>query len=232
MIGARLGPVRRGGLQHVPAQKIAGDSHEQPDQERDPPARRVEGRLRHGGCKACAHCRAEQDAAGGAARCQRPMTRRRPSGACSTRNTIELVYSPPTERPWTMRKSVSAIGAARPSVAYPGSSPIRNVGIAIAVTENVSAPAPETIADMPDEDPADGPHDIAQREHAEGGKELGDRILMREELAADCSGEIAVDRKIIPLEHVADHAGGDHPACLRRMHLEPPAPTILEQIRL
>src|SRR5262245_11492988 len=29
-----------------------------------------------------------------------PIKPRRPSGARSTRNTIELVYSPPTESPW------------------------------------------------------------------------------------------------------------------------------------
>jgi hypothetical protein len=122
-----------------------------------------------------------------------------------------------------MRKSVSAIGAARPSVAYPGSSPIRNVGDRHGGNrERERRPASETIADMPDQDAADRPHDIAQREHAEGGKELGNRILVREELAADCSGEIAVDRKIIPLEHVADHARGNHPACLRRNHCGPP----------
>ena len=38
------------------------------------------------------------------------------AGACSTRNTIELVYSPPTESPCTMRRSVSATGANKPSV--------------------------------------------------------------------------------------------------------------------
>ena len=68
-----------------------------------------------------------------------PITPRRPSGARSTRNTIELVYSPPTESPCTMRKRVSAMGAKRPSVAYPGSSPIRKVGIAMAATDKVSA---------------------------------------------------------------------------------------------
>jgi hypothetical protein len=68
-----------------------------------------------------------------------PIRPRRPSGARSTRNTIELVYSPPTERPWTMRSKVSAIGARSPSVAYPGSSPIRKVGIAMAATDKVSA---------------------------------------------------------------------------------------------
>ena len=52
---------------------------------------------------------------------------------------MELVYSPPTESPCTIRSKVSAIGAISPSVAYPGSNPIRKVGTAMAVTENVSA---------------------------------------------------------------------------------------------
>ena len=30
--------------------------------------------------------------------------------------TMEVVYSPPTDRPWIMRSSVSRIGAATPSV--------------------------------------------------------------------------------------------------------------------
>ena len=41
----------------------------------------------------------------------------------------------PTDNPCTIRNRVSAAGAQRPSIAYPGNSPIKNVGIAIAVTE-------------------------------------------------------------------------------------------------
>src|SRR5262249_11097480 len=70
---------------------------------------------------------------------------------------------------------------------------------------------------------ADGPHQIAEREHAEGRKQLGHRVLVREEVMADRGGEIAVDRKVVPFEHVADQAGGDHPAHLRRIHLAFPA---------
>ncbi len=68
-----------------------------------------------------------------------PIRPRRPWGACSIRNTIELVYSPPTESPCTMRSRVRATGANSPSVAYPGKSPIRKVGIAMAATEKVRA---------------------------------------------------------------------------------------------
>ena len=44
-----------------------------------------------------------------------PIRPRRPGGACSTMKTMEVVYSPPTDRPWTMRRNVSAIGASIPS---------------------------------------------------------------------------------------------------------------------
>ena len=98
-------------------------------------------------------------------------------------------------------------------------SPIRKVGIAMAATEKVSAARrPNRSPIWPMSGAADRPHQIADREHAEGRKKLGDRILVREEVAADRSGEVAVDREIVPFEHVADHARGDHPACLRRFH--------------
>jgi hypothetical protein len=45
-----------------------------------------------------------------------PIKPRRPSGARSTRNTSELVYSPPTESPCTTRSKVSATGASSPMV--------------------------------------------------------------------------------------------------------------------
>jgi hypothetical protein len=71
----------------------------------------------------------------------------------------------------------------------------------------------------------DRPHQIAEREHAERREQLGDRVLVRKELPADLGGEIAVDREIIPFEHVADHARSDHPACARVVHLAAPNQT-------
>src|SRR5262245_62776163 len=44
---------------------------------------------------------------------------------------------------------------------------------------------------------------------------------MREELPANRRREVAVDRKIVPFEHVTDHARGDHSTCLRGIHLTP-----------
>jgi hypothetical protein len=46
-----------------------------------------------------------------------PATPRRPGAACSARKMKAVVHSPPTDRPWIMRRSVSMTGAANPSVA-------------------------------------------------------------------------------------------------------------------
>ena len=51
---------------------------------------------------------------------------------------------------------------------------------------------------------------------------MGDRILVREEVAADCSREVAIDRKIVPFEQVADHAGSDRLILRRRTHVIAP----------
>ena len=42
---------------------------------------------------------------------------------------------------------------------------------------------------------------------------------MREELAADRRREIAIDRKVVPLEHIADRTGGNDPERLPGFHL-------------
>jgi hypothetical protein len=71
---------------------------------------------------------------------------------------------------------------------------------------------------MADECAADRPHQVAEREHAERGQQLGDRILVREKLTADRRREIAVDRKVVPLEHIADRTGGNDPERLPGFH--------------
>jgi hypothetical protein len=92
----------------------------------------------------------------------------------------------------------------------------------MAMTEKVSGAAPETIADVADQRAAHRTHQVADRENAERRKELGDRVLVREELSTDRRGEVAVNCKVVPFEHVADHAGSDHFACLRGNHLPSP----------
>ncbi len=64
---------------------------------------------------------------------------RRLAGECSARYTIEPVYSPPTDRPWSMRMPTIRKAAAMPMVAWSGRMPITPVGIAISMTERTSA---------------------------------------------------------------------------------------------
>src|SRR5262249_7164864 len=65
------------------------------------------------------------------------------------------------------------------------------------------------IADVADDGAAQGPHQVANGEHAERRQHLGYRILAGKEGAANRGGEVAVDGKVVPFEHVADGAGGD-----------------------
>jgi hypothetical protein len=77
----------------------------------------------------------------------------------------------------------------------------------------------QAVADMADQRATDRPHQIAEREHPERRKQLGDRVLVRKELAADGGREVAVHREVVPFEHVADRARGDHSKQLRGFHL-------------
>jgi hypothetical protein len=79
--------------------------------------------------------------------------------------------------------------------------------------------AAEAVPDMADDRAADRPHQIADREHAECRQQLGDGILMREEVTPDLGCEVAVDRKVVPFEHVADHARRDHSGSVRGVHV-------------
>src|SRR5262245_342875 len=89
--------------------------------------------------------------------------------------------------------------------------------------EHECSVATEPVADMADQHAADRPHQIADRKYAERRKQLGDRIVVRKEVATNLCWEITVDRKIVPFEHVADNSGRNHPACGRCAHLAPKA---------
>jgi hypothetical protein len=71
---------------------------------------------------------------------------------------------------------------------------------------------------MPDEYATDRPYQIADRQNAECRKQLGDRILMREEVTTYLHCEVTVDREIVPFEHVPDHAGRNDPARWHEAH--------------
>ena len=66
------------------------------------------------------------------------------------------------------------------------------------------------------------PHQITDGKYAKGRKKLGDRIPVREKVVSDRNCEVAVDREIVPLEHVADHAGSDRLILRRRTHVIAP----------
>jgi hypothetical protein len=114
-----------------------------------------------------------------------------------------------------MRSNVSATGANSPRRCVSGQKPDeerrdRHRGDG----ESQRGAAAEAIADMADQCAPDRAHQITDREHPERRKQLGDRVFLPEELPADLDGEIAVDRKIVPFEHVADHARRNHLALL------------------
>src|SRR5206468_11999615 len=65
------------------------------------------------------------------------------------------------------------------------------------------------VADPAEEGAAHRPHHEAGGEGAEGGEGGGGGGVGREEVGADLGGEEAEEGEVVPLEHVADHAGGD-----------------------
>ena len=78
--------------------------------------------------------------------------------------------------------------------------------------------AAEPVADMANDRPADRPHQIADREHAERRQQLRGVVLARKEVLPDRADKIAVDREIVPFERVADHAGDNDLAPARWLH--------------
>ncbi len=55
------------------------------------------------------------------------------SGAYSAMKVEAPPYSPPVEKPWIMRKTISRIGAHRPMLAYEGIRPMHRVPAAIMI---------------------------------------------------------------------------------------------------
>ena len=89
--------------------------------------------------------------------------------------TIEVVYSPPTDRPWIMRRTVSAIGAAMPSTCVAGQDADQEGRDRHRRhREGERGAAAELVADMTDHRAAHGPHQEADGEDAEGRQDLGD----------------------------------------------------------
>jgi len=82
----------------------------------------------------------------------------------------------------------------------------------ISAIESVSsARRPMRVADRAEHDAADRPGEEAQCEDAKRQQLLRRGAVLREELVPDVGGEVAVDREVEPLEHVADQAGQRRP---------------------
>ena len=69
--------------------------------------------------------------------------------------------------------------------------------------------AADAIADIAEDDGADRAHEEADGEGAEGGHQGSRGIVGRKIELADGAGEIAVDREVVPLHHIAGDAGRD-----------------------
>ena len=71
--------------------------------------------------------------------------------------------------------------------------------------------APQAIAEMAEQDPADRAHEIADGEDAEGVDEARQRVRRGKEARADDRREEGEHDEVVPLEQVADIAGRDGP---------------------
>ena len=122
---------------------------------------------------------------------------------------MEVVYSPPAEIPCRRRNSTTAIGAAIPIWAWVGKNAIATVGIAIAITDSVRARRRPTKSPIrPYTIPPSGRtmNPAANAPKAPISDAVG--LVDGKELLANHRGEVAIERKVVPLHHVADQAGG------------------------
>src|SRR5262245_1732303 len=103
-------------FEYVTAKDVTCNSNHKPQQEWNAPAPGVERSVDTLAAKAAPTAEPSRVPIAPPVAANAPIKPRRPSGACSTRNTIELVYSPPTESPCTTRNKVSPIGASTPMV--------------------------------------------------------------------------------------------------------------------
>ena len=201
----------------MPAQKVAGDPHHEPEQKRDAPAPGVQGFGRHGCRESRAHGRAEQDAACGpawrqrtyqtAAALRRALDQEHHRACVFAADGKSLHHAQEGERD-RRRHADGRVAWQQPDQEGRYCHPHDR--------EGERRTASESVADMTDEGAAYRPHQITDGKHAKGRKKLGDRIPVREKVASDRSCEVAVDREIVPFEHVADHAGSNRLILRRR----------------
>src|SRR6516165_6188290 len=209
----------RSPVEGVPAQNVAGNPHQQPEQERDAPAPAVDR---------CGRRARPQNPHPPPSRAECRLLSSIPPTHPSGRGHPRARAQPGTPSSWYIHRpprdpEKCAARSAR-------SAPEADGGVSRQQADQESrdrhgrdrerecrAPS-EAVADMSDQYATDRPYQIADRQHAECRKQLGDRILMREELATYLRCEVTVDREIVPFEHVPNHAGRNHPAHWRGAH--------------
>src|SRR4029077_17585880 len=67
------------------------------------------------------------------------------------------------------------------------------------------------ISDAPKKEAPEGAGHKAESISKEGCQQASDRIALRKEVLCYVDGNIGIDRKVVPFEHIADHRGGDGP---------------------
>ncbi len=76
--------------------------------------------------------------------------------------------------------------------------------------------AADAVAEPAEQEGAEGPDPETGTEGGEAGEGRGGWVVGGEEQAAEQGGEDAVDEEVVPFEHRAQRAGGDHqPVALR-----------------
>ena len=209
----RLGRSLARRLLDMTAQNDAGETDQQPHQERQAPAPVLQRLLRHHRSQQRARRRTQQDAADGATAAQcadqsSPVGRRllddeddRSRVFAADRQALHHAQQREQDRRRNPERLV--VGQNADQEGRNGHRRDR---------EGQRRAAAEPVADRPDHRAADRPHQEAHGENPEGREDLSDGILAGKKSATDRGGEIAVNRKIIPFEHVADRAGRNDPA--------------------
>ena len=135
---------------------------------------------------------------------------RRPSGACSATYVAAPPYSPPSARPCNRRRLTSRIGASQPIVSNVGRKPtaaVRHAHHEDGDEERVLAA--DQVADAPEHQRAERPHEEARGVGGESGEQRGGLVALREEQGREERRERRVEIEVVPLEDGSERRGED-----------------------
>ena len=213
--GGRHNPGVPGRLGHAPAQPEAHQPDRKAEQERQPPAPVLQNIRRHHGSEERTGYRSEEESgrvaagrhcAGQATLARARMLDHEDEGGRALAAERQALHHAQSRQEQGRRHSQGLVAGQDTDEKGRESHRRHRDGErgtpAVAVADAARQEAPQR------------PHQAADREDAEGGKQLRQRILVREEGLADGDREIAVDREIEPFEDVADGPGADDAALL------------------